>query len=159
MADWHLSPVIVKNLRPIEAYLYAQAKTKLKDMPKVVGELFHPMAAMLMQGELKTSGPGIFVYQDCTGDPETLFDLQMGFCVSAKSPAVIPYQLRRVEGCRAATAYYTGPRSGLAAASQRFYACLFENAMQPSHEYREVYLYWEDEHSDNNVVELQAILK
>lgn len=159
MSDWHLSPVIIKNLRPVDSYLHASTQTTIKQMPQVVQELFRPMVSMLMQGELGPTGPGIFVYSGCTGDPDVRFDLQMGFCVPNQTPAVIPYQLRRLEGCRAATAYYTGARAGLAAAAHRFYAYLFENAMQPTTEYREVYLYWEDEHSDNNVVEMQAILK
>ncbi len=151
-----VSDLIVKDVKEVPGYLCGSARTTLTTMPQVLERNFLPIPAKARENHLALSGPALFVYHGCTGDPDQPFALDTGFIVEPDTKDLGDLKVKKLPAFRAATAYYTGPVTGLGEAFGKLFAQLGAAGYTPTDETREVYLWWEGPESPNNVVELQV---
>ncbi len=156
-AEWHLSSLIVKNVRPV-TYLHASTQATIREMDKALKTIFEPMMQELHQGTFRMDGPVVFVYHDCDGSPDKPFQLTTGAIVAKDAKPMQGYQIKELAGGKMATAYYTGPVKHMGKAAGKVYEMMMSKNLDPTGEYREVYLFWEGPESANNVVEIQFVL-
>jgi effector-binding domain-containing protein len=155
---WHLSPLLVKDVKEVPGYLHGSAETTLADIAKTLDKIFMPLMDKAQKAGL-LGGPPIFVYHGATGDPTAKFTLDTGFAVPADTKPLGEFKVNKLPGYRAATAYFTGPLSSLGAAYTQFFPELMKAGYTPTGDMREVYLFWEGPDSANNVVEIQVGIK
>jgi effector-binding domain-containing protein len=151
-----VSDLIVKDVKEVPGFLFGSARTTLTTMPQVLGRTFSPIPAKARENHVALSGPAIFVYHGCTGDPVQPFSLDTGFVVEPGTPDLGELKVKKLPAFRAATAYYTGPVAGLGEAFGKLFAQLGAAGYTPTDETREIYYLWEGPESPNNVVELQV---
>lgn len=153
---FHLSQeLIVKELRPIERFVSGKAKTTLATLPQAIGQTF---MGLLQQGNLEATrftGPAIFIYRGSDGAPNTEFDFSAGFQVLPDEPTPQGFEMSTLPAFRCATLYYTGSLANLPQAWQTAMEKVTQAQLRPTGEQRELYLYWEDPQSPNNVIEIQ----
>lgn len=151
-----LSPILIKNVRTVPAYLYTSTQTTLASMGNEIGRIMGPLAQTIRDEQLVVRGGPIFVYHGVSGEPDKPFTLEIGFPVEPPAQAVGPFKLKSLPAFRAATTYYTGPIRGMGPAVRQLYQQLGRAGYIPTNEYRELYLFWEADDSPNNVVEIQV---
>lgn len=94
-ADWHLSSMIVKNVRPV-TYLHATTQATIRDMDKALKTIFEPLMQNIQSGTARPDGPVIFVYHDCDGSPDKPFQISTGVIVAKDAKPIDGYQVKEL---------------------------------------------------------------
>lgn len=154
--DYHLSPMIVKDIKAIEAFISGESETTRTDMMEALGKTF--FALMEKEGENGTvfDYPAIFVYQGASGEPDKKFKLSTGYPVKAGAKAIGDFKVNKLEGYRCASVYYTGSLTHIGDAYSELFTQLIKAGHKPTGQSRELYLFWDGEDSPNTVVEIQV---
>jgi effector-binding domain-containing protein len=156
---WHLSGLVVKEVREVPGFLGDSTRTTLRTLPAALGQVFQPIMAKAKESHVEGMGPAIFVYRGATGDPDQEFVLETGFAVPADTKDAGDLKVKKLPAILAATAYYTGPVAHMGEACGQLYAQIAAGGYTPTQQMREVYLWWEGPDSPNNVVELQVEIR
>ena len=156
---FHLSEVIVKNVKARPDYLYVEAKTTIAKMSDTVKAHFEPLIDKMSKSQIMPRGGPVFVYADLTQDVDKEFTVRMGMPVEKGVKAPEGCKLAQLDGYKCASVYYTGSLQDIGKGYAKLYTDLFAQRLKPTGESREVVLYWEGPESENNVIEIQAAVK
>lgn len=139
-------------------YAYVSTQTTLNNLLPAIDALMHQLDQVLDAGKLRQQGPVIFTYHGATGERNKTFTLDVGLVVKDGTAKPDGIQIMTVPPLHCATLLYTGGISGLGAAYGKLYAEIGRRSLEATDVSREVYLYWEDRQSPNNILQLQADL-
>jgi general secretion pathway protein G len=157
-APYHLSPMIIKNTDAIEKFICGEAETTQEDMMAALQKTFFALMEKEGQDGAAFDYPAIFIYEGNTGDPKKKFKLTTGFPAKENAKAIGEFKVKKVEGIRCASVYYTGSLEHIGKAYESLFTQLIKAGHKPTGETRELYLFWAGEASPNTVVELQAAI-
>jgi effector-binding domain-containing protein len=149
---YHLSEPIYKELKAIKPYVYTSAKTTIPKIKETVQKSLDPLFAK--HGSL-VNGPLIFVYHGITQDHSKQFEMEMGFPAREEPKDLAGFKSRPLAPFKCVSVYYTGGLANIGKAYEAVIPALFKMGYKPTDENREVYLFWEDNESPNNVTEIQ----
>jgi effector-binding domain-containing protein len=147
----------VQTFKPYN-YTYVSTKTSLKKLKEAIGELTPKLTAAIESGKIHPTGGAIFTYHGMTGDPTKEFTLDFGIMTKDGDAAPEGFTTDKVGAEQCASVIYSGPLNGLKQAYGKLFGEIGQNGLQATDITREVYLYWEDEGSENNVVQIRAAL-
>ncbi len=152
----HLSQPIVKDVDEIPNLIFAETETTFEEFSDTLGKLFFPM--MEKEGENGTVywGAPIFIYHGASKDPKAKFKFTVGFAVKPESKPIGEFKIKKVDGYRCVSVYYTGPLSSISKAYEAVFAEIGKSGHKPTGQSRELYLDWHGEDSANTVVEVQV---
>jgi effector-binding domain-containing protein len=149
---FHASTPIYKEIKPMKRYVHASATTNIPGIKETVKKNLDPL--LTKHGSL-VKGPLIFVYHGITPDPKRNFDMEMGFAAWEDPKDLGGFKVRPLDAFKCVSVYYTGSYEHVGNAYEQIFPALFRMGYKPTAENREVYLYWEDDTSPNNVTEIQ----
>ncbi|MGD0140113.1 MAG: GyrI-like domain-containing protein [Tepidisphaeraceae bacterium] len=152
-----LGDVRIQTLKPY-TYAFVSTQTTLNKVVSAIDALIPKMDAAIDAGKLRPVGPAVFTYHGATGDPNKEFTLDVGIIVKDGTPRPDGFQMITVGSSSCATVIYAGPVSQIGQAYGKLYGEIGRRGLQPTDVSREVYLYWEDRESANNLIQLQAEL-
>lgn len=152
---FHLSQLIIKDIPPIPHFLQASTTATTATIAEATNRTFYPLMEAAKTRNIPLEGPATFIFHSITSDPNEPFQMDVGFAVTPDTQPFGEFQVVSLEAFHCATFYYTGPAAGMHLAYPQAFAQLSAAGLAPSGVIREVALYWEDEPSPNNVVEIQ----
>lgn len=155
---YHLSPMIIKDTDAVDHFIYGEAETDFATMMDTLGKTFFALAELEGKNGAAFDYPAIFVYHGNTGDPNAKFKIATGFPVKETVKPVGDFKIKKLDGIRCASVYYTGSLEHIGKAYESLFGQLIKAGHKPTGETRELYLYWAGETSPNTVVELQAAI-
>jgi effector-binding domain-containing protein len=153
-----LSPMIVKNVRPVKATLQATTQTTLRQISDAMGKTMTALDAAVRDGHLSQAGAPVVIYRGMSGGVDAPFEMTIANPVADGAKDVGEFKVKPLAEGKAATFYYTGPISGFGMAYGKAFTQLSMAGLRPTGEIRELYLFWEDPASPNNVVEMQIFV-
>jgi predicted transcriptional regulator YdeE len=139
-------------------YTYLSKQTTLKKIKETVGELMPKLVGAIDSGRIHPAGPVIFTYHGVTGQQDKPFTLDIG--IMNKEGATNPdgFTTDKVAAEQCATVIYSGTVDNIGQAYGKLFGQLGQKGLQATDVTREVYLYWEDDNSENNIMQVQAVL-
>jgi len=140
------------------SYAYVSTQTTLNKIQDAISLLLPKIDAAMDSGALRPVGPVVFTYHGVTGQRDTPFTLDIGIIVKDKGTKPDGFQMDAVPAEQCATVIYSGPVSQVQQAYAKLFGEIGRRGLQPTGVTREVYLYWEDDGSENNIVQIQAVL-
>jgi DNA gyrase inhibitor GyrI len=149
--------VRVQNLKSF-TYAYVSTQTSLNKLQDAIAQLMPKIDAAVDSGALRVMGPMVFTYHGASSDPTKQFTLDIGIIVKTGNAKPDGIEVTQVAAPYCATVVYTGPATQLPQAYGKLYAEIGKRGLQPTDICREVYLYWEDVNSTNNIIQVQADL-
>lgn len=153
--DWSISELLVKDVGPVEHFVYMETETSLGEIAEALQEVWAPMIEAENSGAIRVDGPGVFVYTGMTGGPDQPFTLQTGFPVAESNNTPDGASRGTLPAFHAATFYYTGALANIGQAYGEVFRQLDAAGHQPTGQNRELYLFWHRDDSPNNVIEIQ----
>jgi len=157
-ADFHVSPMIIKNTDAVERFIYGEAETTQEDMMETMQKIFFPLMEKDGKDGIVLNYPAIFVYQGASQDPKQKFKLATGFPAREGTKAVGEFKVKKLDGVRCASIYFTGSLEHFGKAYESIFTQLVKAGHKPTGETRELYLYWAGDASPNTVVEIQVVI-
>jgi DNA gyrase inhibitor GyrI len=153
-----ISSVRVQTLKSY-TYAYVSTQTTLSKIQDAISTLMPKIDAAVDAGQLRPLGPYVFTYHGATGQQDKPFTLDIGVIVkdNGKRPDGIQFTTVGAEEC--ATVVFTGPVAKIGDAYGKLFGEIGRRGLQPSDVSREFYLYWEGADSENNIVQVQAVLQ
>ncbi|MEO1236009.1 MAG: GyrI-like domain-containing protein [Planctomycetota bacterium] len=145
-------------MAPVQRLLHGRAEATFADFPIALGQAFGPVNRAIAEHGIQTTGPAIFIYEGTTSDPQAPFTLTTGFPTAEGTEAPAGLALRTLPAVRVVSAYYTGSLRDIGEAWRIFNEQVADAGYPTGGTAYELYLYWEGDDSDNNVVELQLTL-
>jgi effector-binding domain-containing protein len=136
---------------PAKHFAYMSTETTLTQISETVQDLMPKLQQAMKDAGAAPTGPGTFVYQGITQDPNKPFTLEIGFPVAEGTKEAGDMKVRTLEAFHCASVIYSGPISQVTQAYQQAFTDLFTAGLQPTGETREMYLYWEAIDSPNNI--------
>lgn len=152
-----VADVRIQSLKPY-TYAFVSTQTTLNKLQDAIGQLMPVLDAAIDAGKLRVMGPAVFTYHGASEDRDKTFTLDIGVIVKDGTVAPDGIQMTTVGPLHCATLIYSGPTSQLGAAYGKLYGEIARRGLQPTDVSREVYLYWEGQESDNNLIQIQADL-
>jgi effector-binding domain-containing protein len=152
-----VSDVRVQTLKPY-SYAFVSTQTTLNKLQDAIGQLMPKIDAAVGAGKLRPRGPYVFTYHGVTSDRDKPFTLDIGIMVSDGTTAPDGIQLIKVGPLHCATVIYSGSAREVGQSYGKLYGEINRRGLQPTDISREVYLYWEDADSENNLIQIQAEL-
>jgi predicted transcriptional regulator YdeE len=139
-------------------YTYLSTKTSLRKIKEAIGQMMPKLVGAIDAGKIHPTGNVIFTYHGVTGDQDKPFTLDIG--IVTKDGATNPdgFTTDKVGSEQCATVIYSGPVDGIGQAYGKLFAQLGQKGLQATDVTREMYLYWEDDGSENNIIQVQAVL-
>jgi predicted transcriptional regulator YdeE len=139
-------------------YTYLSQKTSLKKIKETISEMMPKLVGAIEAGKIHPTGPVIFTYHGVTGEQDKPFTLDIG--IMNKEGATNPdgFKTDKVGAEQCATVLYTGPVDGVGQAYGKLFSDLGQKGLQATDVTREAYLFWEDDGSENNIVQVRAVL-
>jgi effector-binding domain-containing protein len=155
--DFSIGDVKVQTLKGY-SYAYMSTQTTLNKIKDAVAELIPKLDAAIDSGALRPEGPVIFTFHGVTGQPDKPFTLDVGIVIKDKGTKPDGFTVVNVGAEQCATVLYTGPIENIGPAYGKLFGQIAQKGLQASDVTREVYLYWEGDQSENNIVQVQAVL-
>lgn len=152
-----VADVRVQTLKPY-TYAFVSGKTTIAKIQDAIPKLMAPLDAAMDAGKLQTLGPVIFTYHGSTGDPNKEFTLDVGFIVKDGTAAPEGVQIVKVGPDHCATLIYAGAAGAIGSGYGKLYGEIGRRGLQPTDVCREVYFWWENPDSQNNLIQIQAVL-
>jgi effector-binding domain-containing protein len=148
------------RIQSLESYTYAyiSTQTTLNTLQNAIGQLLPQIDAAVDAGKLRPRGPYVFTYHGATGERDKTFTLDIGVIVKDGTTAPDGIQIIKVGPLHCATLICAGGISQLPQAYGKLYGEIGRRGLQATDVSREVYFYWEDENSQNNLIQIQAEL-
>lgn len=153
---FHISSPIVKDIEPIEAFICGEAETNFEQFMDTLSKTFFPL--MEKEGENGTvfQGAPIFIYHGASQDPAKKFKFTAGYAVAPDAKPIGEYKIKKIDGYRCLSVYYTGSLETIDQAYMQLFAQVARAGHTPTGQTRELYLDWHGEASPNTVVEVQV---
>lgn len=148
---------IQRKSLPESIMLESSARVTLAGIPGYAETVIPRLLAQAESRGLTITGPCVFTYEGCTGDPGTEFTLRIGFPVDREIGGG-EYVVRRVPAHDCLSTSYQGPMAGIGEAWSRFTPAALTRGLVLQPVGREVYLQWIDQDSRENLVELQILV-
>lgn len=126
---------------------------KIYDHVKVLPE---SIVADMQQKGFECEGPQIWIYNGADGNPETEFDLLIGFPVSDQS---MDHDITALEDFKCATLMHKGDWANFKQSYEKVIGEVMQNGYQMTGECREVYHQVDFENVENNLTEIQIGIK
>jgi effector-binding domain-containing protein len=145
-SEFVIGPLRVQTLQGFR-YAYVSGKTTDGRVAEAIHEL------ELKLGAVKMEGPGLVTYRPGAKPGDLL--LEVGARVAADAEPAGEVKIRWLPPFRCASVLYTGSTRNLGEAIGQLEQAMKEQGLESTGEYRELYLYWEDDQSPNNVMLLQ----
>ncbi len=133
-----------------------EIKTTLKKIGEHVKVLPEAVAAEISQRGFKIEGPQVWIYRGTDGNPETEFDLLVGFPVSEKA---MDHKITALDDFKCVTIMHKGDCTGFPESYGKIIGELTQKGLQMTGECREVYHQIDFENVDNNLTEIQIGVK
>jgi len=155
------APVISDvSIQSLKGYTYAFVSTQatLNALLPAIDKLIPQLDQAIDTGKIRQMGPVVFTYHGATADRDKTFTLDVGVIVKDGTAKPDGFQLITVPPLHCATLLYTGAVTTLGQAYGKLYGEIGRRGLQPTDICREVYLYWEDRQSPNNILQLQVDL-
>ena len=149
------------RIQSLKGYTYAfvSTRTTLRKLLETIDTLMPAIDKAVDAGQLRPEGPMVFNYHGATGDPDQEFTLGIGITVQAGAKPPAGIEVIQVPARKCATLLYTGSALQLPNAYGKLFGGIGQMGLKPTDVCREVYLYWEDRASVNNIVLLEADLQ
>ena len=137
--------------------IYAsEVKTTLKTINSHVKVLPERILEEINQKGLTITGPQVWVYNGADGNPETEFNLTVGFPVNSKNEEK---NIRSLDNFKCATIVHKGEWSNLKLTYDKIIGDVFITGNQMTGECREIYHQVDFENVDDNITEIQIGIK
>jgi effector-binding domain-containing protein len=157
-AEYLIGEMHVQTI-PAQDFIYGSAETTFEKIGDVVNKYIPMLVDGIKEGKIIQKSCAMFVYKGIGQDMTKPFTLEVGWCVTDKAKEVGELKLRKTAEFKCATILYTGALSNIGKAYEKLMPALLAAGYQPSGESREMYLYFEDPESVNNVVQIQMGVK
>jgi effector-binding domain-containing protein len=148
------------RVQTLKGYTYAfvSTRTTLRKLLEAIDSLMPAIDSAINAGQLRPEGPMVFAYHGATGDPDQEFTLDIGIAVKGGGKPVAGIEVIQIPARKCATLLYTGSALQLPNAYGKLFGGIGQMGLKATDVCREVYLYWEDRGSVNNIVLLEADL-
>lgn len=133
-----------------------EIKTSLKTIGQHVKVLPENILKELNQKGFTAEGPQVWIYKGADGNPETEFDLLVGFPVAKEKMDV---DITALDDFKCAIYLHKGDWANFKEAYCTIIGEVMENGLQMSGECREIYHHVDFENVENNLTEIQIGLK
>ena len=140
-------------------YFYSNTRVKFQDLAEKLGVLIPELKKGVEKSHARVAGPLIFIYHGVTEDPNAEFDLEVGFSIEEKVPVDGIFKVRDVGEYRCMSVLFTGSNDHFSSAYEKLMPAVMGPAVTRTGESREMYLYFEDPKSPNNVVHVSVGIK
>lgn len=145
-----------KNI-PATTMLEATARLTIPEIPAYSEKAIPELMAEAEARGMAITGPCIFTYEGCDGQPDTEFTMKVGFPVDA-CKGQGKFACEEIPAHRCLATIYRGPMSGIGQAWSAFTPAAMEQGLPLQAIGREVYEHWIDMESAGNLTELQIPL-
>ncbi len=150
-----IGEMVVQTI-PAKQYVYGSFETEFANMGEPVVKTLTELTAAAHEGKVGLYGPLVdFYYGAPHRNPDKRFKMEVGFFVAADTLEVGKFKTRELPVFKCATILYIGPAPQIGDAWQKLYRSVAAHGLTPTDEERELYLYWEDVDSPNNIVQVQ----
>ena len=153
IGEMHLQTV------PAQDFIYGSAETTFEKIGDVVNKYIPLLVDGIQEGKIIQKSCAMFVYKGMVEDMSKPFTLEVGWCVSDKAKEVGELKLRKTAEFKCATILYTGSLSNRGKAYEKLMPAVLAAGLKPAGDSREMYLYFEEPESPNNVVQIQMGIK
>ena len=133
-----------------------EIKTSLIKISEHVKVLPETIASDMNKKGFQCTGPQIWIYNGADGNPETEFDLLVGFPVNDNA---MDYNITALEDFKCATYMHKGDWGKLGESYCKIIGEVNQGGMQMTGECREVYHKVDFENVENNLTEIQIGIK
>lgn len=157
-AELNATPVTIQKFKEM-TYFYTELQTDVQSIGAVAGPTIGALFQTMKDNNLDHLGGVIFVYPNMPQDMSKPFAVQIGCPVPDTAQPVGEFKVRKLPEFECASMVLVGPMSLMPKAYEKLFTCLFSTGKQPTGECRELYHYWEDMESANNVTQIQAGVK
>jgi effector-binding domain-containing protein len=140
-------------------YVYGSSETTFDKMLDVINKYVPMITKGIEEGQLRSGGSAMFVYKGMTEDMSKPFTLEVGWCVPPNAKAFGELKVRKVKAARCATMLYTGSVANMSKVYEKLMPAIKAAGLAPAGDMREMYLYWENPESANNVIQVQVEVK
>lgn len=145
----------IKNVKQSKVF-GKEMKTTLKTIGEHVKVLPEQVLADLSKKGFSAEGPQVWIYNGADGNPETEFDLLVGFPVAMDKMDV---DITALNEFKCATVMHKGDWANFQQAYCAIIGDVMQNGYQMTGETREVYHHVDFENVENNLTEIQIGIK
>jgi hypothetical protein len=153
-----LSPARTSTMKST-TFLYVSMETTNADLGSVVTALMMQFDDSMKSGLFLPTGGPVFEYHQSMGDQNKPFTLRVGYPVADGTKAFGGFQVGKLTPKKAATAIFVGRASSLGQAYQKLYTEIAVAGLTPGDVRRERFLFYEDQQSANNIMQIEIELK
>ena len=157
-AEFLVGEMHLQNL-PEMNYVYGSAETTFEKLGEVVSKYIPMLTKGLEEGQLRSGGCAMFIYKGMTEDMSKPFTLEIGWCVPPEAKAFGELKARKVKAAKCATMLYTGSLANISKVYEKLMPAVKAAGLTPAGDFREMYLYWENPESANNVIQVVVEVK
>jgi effector-binding domain-containing protein len=144
-----------KNINPMHV-LYFSTETKINDIVQYVGVIGERLKKDAEANNLIITGPQYWMYHDFTGEPNTLFTLEIAFPIeSLPENYTGDFAVKTLEEYKCLSTQHEGDWMQIPATYDKLMNYVKENSIEPKTNSREVYSHVDMEHPENNKIEIQ----
>ena len=145
----------VKRVPP-RTFLCTKQQLKIEEVPDFIRRSVKPLAQAAMDLKVGPAGPTVTSYLGYRGDPSQSFTAELDIpALQTAAQYKGPFYFRSAPEFKCASMIFQGSIKDIGSAWRSLVEQATEGDLKPTGNSREVYLSWEGEDSDNNVVELQ----
>lgn len=141
----------IKNVTQISLF-GKTVKTSLKTIWNHVQVLPQEIMNTMQEVHVNAIGPQIWIYQGADGNPDTIFDLKVGFPVNKQDDSE---EISVLPEFKCATIIHKGDWSKFSETYCQIVGEVLKNGCQMTGECREVYHTVDFENTENNITEIQ----
>ena len=145
----------IKNVRQTTIYAH-EIKTSLKLIGEHVKVLPEKILEEINEKGLTITGPQVWVYNGADGNPDTVFDLTVGFPVN---PGNESENVKILESFKCTSIIHKGDWGKFKETYDKIIGDVFKNGHQMTGESREIYHQVDFENTENNLTEIQIGIK
>lgn len=151
--EYNVGEMRLQTVRGFE-YFYVSKDITMAEIPQTFGELIPTLDAALVEGKICKDGPIVARYIETPGNGDR-FRLEVGFPVRPGAQPAGAASVAHVEPYHCASVIYCGSLASLIKGYDALEAVTRQAGLRITWESRELYYYFEDGASSNNVMHLQ----
>ena len=145
----------VKRVPP-RTFLCTKQQLKIEEVPDFIRRSVKPLSQAAMDLKVGPAGPTVTSYLGYRGDPSQSFTAELAIpALQSAAQYKGPFYFRSAPEFKCASMIFQGSIKDIGSAWRSLVEQATEGDLKPTGNSREVYLCWEGEDSDSNVVELQ----
>jgi effector-binding domain-containing protein len=144
---------------PAQDFIYGGVETTFDKMVDVVNKYIPLLVQGIKEGKIIQKNCAMFVYKGMVEDMSKPFTLEVGWCATENQKDVGELKVRKTAEFKCATILYTGALMNISKAYEKIMPAVKAAGYTTTGESREMYLYFEEPESANNVVQIQIGVK